>query len=350
MLPPPTPKRPQPLAAAAALVTIYLVWGSTYLAIAVVVQTLPPLLAAGVRFLVAGVLLLAWCAWRGTLWRARPTLGQWGAAAVVGGLLLLGGNGFVMLAEQRIPSGVTALLVGIVPIWIALLDALVNRHGVSKLVVFGLLAGLAGLAVLVVPASDLSAIDPLGAGMVVVASLSWAAGSLYARGDRLPSAQLVATGMEMLAGGVLMTLAGMGIGELGRLDPATFSAASLLALLYLVVIGSLVGFTVYIWLLQNLPTSTVATYAYVNPVVAVLLGWLFLREEVTIRTLIAAAVIIGAVVAMIRGRPQAETEPQPEPDRVVDDTAAAPAVHNPAVPETRAGGAPRTDPVLDRSA
>ena len=294
-----------PFAAGAGLLTIYLVWGSTYLAIAVVVETMPPLLSAGVRFLVAGALVLAWCTLRGKLRRERPTLRQWGAATVVGTLLLLGGNGMVMLAEQRIPSGVTALLIGTLPIWMALLDGIVNRRGVSRLVVAGLIGGLAGVAVLVVPGSDLGAVEPIGAALAITASLSWAIGSLYARGDRLPRGQLLSTGMEMLCGGVVLTLAGLGLGELRDLDAARFSTESLLALAYLVVVGSLIGFTVYIWLLQNVATSTVATYAYVNPVVAVILGWLVLSEPITLRTVIAAAVIIGAVAAMVRGRPQA---------------------------------------------
>ena len=301
---PATAGRPSAVSIGTALLTVYLVWGSTYLAIAIVVDTLPPLIAAGIRFLIAGGLVIGWCWWRGAFRDVRPTPTQWASATVVGALLLLGGNGMVMLAERSVPSGVTALLIGTVPIWLAVLDAVVNRRGVSRLVVFGLLAGLTGVAILVLPGSQIAAIDPLGAGMAVAASLSWAAGSLYARGAALPRSQLAATGMQMLTGGALLGLAGLAFGEARGLDAARFSTESLLALGYLVIAGSLVGFTAYIWLLQHAPTSTVATYAYVNPVVAVALGWAVLDEPITPQTLIAAAIIIGAVAAMVRGRPQ----------------------------------------------
>ena len=310
-----------PLAAAAGLVTIYLVWGSTYLAIAIVVDTMPPLLAAGIRFAFAGVLVLAWCWLRGSFREERPTLRQWGAATIVGGLLLLGGNGLVNLAELRIPSGVTALLVGTLPIWMALLDGIVNHRGVSKLVILGLVAGLAGVAILVVPGSDLAAIEPLGALMAVGASLSWAVGSIYARGDRLPRIQMLSTGMQMLTGGGLLMLVGAGTGELAGLDTTRFSRDSVIALAYLVIVGSLIGFSVYAWLLQNVATSTVATYAYVNPVVAVVLGWLFLSEPITLRTLIAAVIIVGSVAAMVRGRPH-DPVPSEEPEGVPTSAAA----------------------------
>ena len=306
-------------AAAGGLLTIYLVWGSTYLAIALVVETMPPLLSAGVRFVIAGLMVLAWCtlrgAFRGERRAERPGLREWSDATIVGVFLLLGGNGMVMLAEERIPSGVTALLVGTLPIWLALMDGIVTRRGVSRLVVFGLVAGLAGVAILVVPGSDLAAVEPIGAAMAVGASVSWAVGSLYARQGRQPHNQLVATGMQMLCGGVALVLGGVALGELTRVDPATFSRDSLLALAYLVVVGSLVGFTVYMWLLQNVATSTVGTYAFVNPVVAVLLGAIFLAEPITLRTLIAAAIIVGSVAAMVLGRPRsdvtdaAETQP-----------------------------------------
>lgn len=293
------------VAAAAGLVTLYFVWGSTYLAIALVIETMPPLLTAGVRFALAGVLVLAWCWARGSFRAERPTLRQWGSATIVGGLLLLGGNGLVNLAELRIPTGVTALLVGTLPIWMVVLDAAVTRRGVSKLVIIGLLGGIAGVAILVVPGADLSAIEPIGALMALGSSVVWAVGSLYARGARLPRTQLLSTGMQMLTGGALLAIAGAAMGEFGTLDVDRFSTESLLALAYLVVAGSLLAFSVYAWLLQNVATSTVATYAYVNPVVAVVLGWLVLAEPITLRTIVAAAIIIGSVAAMVSGRPHA---------------------------------------------
>lgn len=314
--------RPFPWRASIALLAVYVIWGSTYLAIAFVVQTMPPLLSAGIRFIVAGLIFLGWCALRGAFRQERPTLRHWAAAAIVGGLLLLGGNGLVMLAQERIPSGVAALLVGTLPIWLAVLDGVVNRQGVSRLVVAGLVAGLLGVAILVVPGANLEAVEPIGAAMVIGASLSWAVGSLYARGATLPKSRILSTGMEMFAGGLLLTLVGAAFGEVARVDFAAFSMASLVAVLYLIVFGSLVAFTAYTWLLSNVATSTVSTYAFVNPLVAVALGWLILSEPITPRTIIAGAVIIAAVVAMVYGRPHApDTEPEPSEHPVIKSAA-----------------------------
>jgi drug/metabolite transporter (DMT)-like permease len=299
-------------AVAGSLLTVYLLWGSTYMAIAIMIETLPPLVSAGVRYTIAGLLLAAILWWRGQLRGVRPSLLQWRSAAIVGTLLLLGGNGGVVLGEQYIPSGIAALLVATVPIWMALMDGLVTRRRPGWLVVGGLAAGIAGVAVLVAPAEGVEAIDPLGVGLVCVAAVSWAAGSIYARNAPLPRSPFVATAMEMLTGGVVLVIAGSLMGEWGRSDPAAFSLESILAVAYLIVFGSLVAFTAYIWLLSHTSTSTVATYAYVNPVVAVALGAVFLAEPITIRTLLASVIILAAVVAMVSGRPraiEAATEP-----------------------------------------
>lgn len=315
----PNRRRPSTAAVAVALLTVYVVWGSTYFAIAVMIETLPPLLAAGVRYGSAGVLMLGALAAHAR-WRRpsepleRPTRQHWRSAFVIGALLLLGGNGGVVLAELFIPSGVAAVLVATVPIWLAVFDSLLTRRRPSGLVIGGLVAGIIGVAVLLVPVEGIDEIDPIGIGLVVMAAISWAAGSLYARRARLPRSGLMGTGMEMLAGGLVLIAAGSLIGEIGRADVASFSLRSMVALVYLVVFGSLVAFTAYTWLLSNVAVSTVGTYAYVNPIVAVALGAVFLAEPINPRTLIATAIIIGAVVAMISGRPRTTEESGPSPE------------------------------------
>jgi drug/metabolite transporter (DMT)-like permease len=311
--------RASPAAVAFALLVVYVVWGSTYFGIAVMIQTMPPLLAAGVRYGLAGLLMLgglaAYAALRGRAGGAeRPTRAHWRSAFIVGTLLLLGGNGGVVLSELYIPSGITAVLVATVPIWLAVFDALVTRRRPSRLVVGGLLAGVIGVAVLVVPVEGLAQINPVGVLLVVGATISWAAGSLYARHAPLPRSGLLATGLEMLAGGFSLVLMGSLLGEIGRTDVAAFSAESVAAFLYLVIFGSIVAFTAYTWLLAHAPVSTVATYAYVNPIVAVALGAIFLSEPITARTLIAGAIILGAVVAMVSGRPRSVGEREPSPE------------------------------------
>jgi drug/metabolite transporter (DMT)-like permease len=280
-----------------ALAIVYVVWGSTYLAIRIAVETLPPFLMAGVRFLVAGGLLYAWSIRRGDRVRDRPGWPQWRAAAIVGAALFLGGNGGVVWAETRIASGVAALLVATLSLWMALLAWLAHGERPPRLALIGLPLGFAGTALLVGPAKT-SGIDPAGAVVCLMASLAWAAGSLYSRRAPLPARSFVSTGMQMLTGGVWMVIAGVARGELALVHPAAFSTASVVALVYLIVMGSLVAFTAYAWLLRAAPTSLVATYAYVNPVVAVALGAAVLGEPVTMRMLVAGVVILVAV-AMI---------------------------------------------------
>jgi drug/metabolite transporter (DMT)-like permease len=301
-----TPARPAPLLVGAALLTVYLVWGSTYLAIAVMIESLPPLLAAGARFLAAGLIMVAalelGARLRGRGGEGRATARQWRATALVGVALLLGGNGLVVLSELRIPSGIAAVIVASVPIWMAVLESIVTRRPPGRLAIAGLVAGLVGVAIMLVPADGVEHLDPLGVVMVCGAALSWAAGSLYARRAPLPRSGLLGTAMEMLAGGAALGLVGLLVGEAGRTDPTAFTFPSLLALAYLVVFGSIVAFTAYTWLLARVAVTTVATYAYVNPVVAVALGALLLNEPITPRTLLASGVIIAAVIAMVSGR------------------------------------------------
>lgn len=303
----------------AALGIVYVVWGSTYFAIRVAIDTLPPFLMAAARFLIAGGLLLAVAAWRGarTPDRSADRVGwaQWRAALIVGAALLGGGNGGVVWAEQRIPSGVAALLVATVALWFALLDRVFYGKRLARQAGIGLGLGLAGLALLVGPAGQ-GEIDSLGALACTLASLSWAAGSLYARGAPLPHRPIVATGMQMAAGGLVLLVLAVASGELAALRPAAFSTASLLALAYLVVFGSLVAFSAYVWLLRAAPVALVATYAYVNPVVAVLLGWALLSEPVTARMLVAGGIIVVAVALIAGAMPP---EAPPDDDALVDD-------------------------------
>lgn len=289
---------PSQLKVGAAFAAVYLIWGSTYLAIRFAIETMPPLFMAGVRYLIAGAVLYAWMRLRGTPPAARY---HWVSAAIVGGLLLLGGNGGVVWAEQRVPSGLTALMITTVPLWMALLSWFrPNGLRPSRVVAVGLLVGFAGVALLVGPGelAGGSHIDLLGATVLILAALSWAAGSLYSRHARFPHSALLATAMEMLAGGALLLLAGSVAGEWARLDLEAVSLKSTLAFIYLIVFGSLVGFSAYIWLLRVTTPARVSTYAYVNPVVAVFLGWALAGEPLTPRTGIAAAIIIGAVVLL----------------------------------------------------
>jgi drug/metabolite transporter (DMT)-like permease len=282
-----------------AFAAVYLIWGSTYLAIRFAIETIPPHLMAAARFLVAGAILYAWSRWRGA---PAPTLRNWRASAIVGGFLLLGGNGAVVWAETRVPSGLTALLVAMVPIWMLVLEMHPRLGGKRPraAVVAGLVLGLAGLALLVAPGKLAGRVDLLGAGVLVLGCLCWAFGSLHSRVADLPKSGFLAASMEMLSGGGLLLLFGLATGQAGQLSLAAISARSLVSLIYLIFFGSLIGFTAYIWLLGATTPARVSTYAYVNPVVAVLLGWGFANEPMTLRTMLAAAVIVGAVVVIIR--------------------------------------------------
>jgi drug/metabolite transporter (DMT)-like permease len=283
---------------------LYTIWGSTYLAIRLAIETLPPFLMASARFLVSGVALYSYARLRGGA--ERPTRVEWRSAAIVGGLLLLGGNGGVVWAEQRVPSGLASLIVATVPLWMVLLDwARPGGRRPSLGVSAGLLLGTAGLVVLVGPGifSGRGAVDGAGTLALLGSALAWAAGSVYSQHARLPSSPLLATGMEMLAGSVLLFAAALVAGQTS-VDVGAVSLRSWLALLYLILFGSLIGFTAYIWLLKVAPPARVSTYAYVNPVVAVLLGWAVLAEPLTPRTWAAAGIIIGAVaiITISKGR------------------------------------------------
>lgn len=289
-----------PAAIWGALALVYVVWGSTYLAIRVAVRTLPPLLMASFRFLVAGAILYAWAIRRGDR-DDRPTPAHWKSAFIIGTALLLGGNGMVVLAERTVPSGIASLLIATVPLWMVLIAWLALGERVTWREALGVAVGFGGLALLADP-GQAAGTSLTGILLLVLASASWAAGSLYARGAALPGRPLLGTAMQMLAGGVALGVAGLVRGELAQVHPEAFSLESLLGLGYLIVFGSLVGFTAYAWLLRAARTSLVATYAYVNPIVAVLLGWSVLSEEITLRTLAAGIVIVLAVALIVSAR------------------------------------------------
>jgi drug/metabolite transporter (DMT)-like permease len=279
-----------------ALGIVYVVWGSTYLAIRIMVETVPPLLGAGVRFFTAGALLLAVLAARG-----RSVVVPWrsfAAAALIGVLLPFGGNGVVTVAERHVPSGLAALLIASVPLWVVVYRVVLGRERVAGRTLAGVLVGFAGVALLVAPGGQ-HGVHLIGLVLCILAAGSWALGSFLASRLPMPSDLLVSTGWQMLVGGAAMVIVAVPAGELGQTHLGALSARSLGAFAFLVTIGSLVAFTAYAWLLQNAPISLVATYAYVNPVVAVFLGWLVLDERLTTLTAVGAAVIVAAVAFIV---------------------------------------------------
>src|SRR3954449_8413727 len=297
---------------AAALLIVYVVWGSTYLAIAVADRTLPPLLMLSARFGLAGAILYAWSAWRGDVAAARLGRREWTAATIVGGLLLFVDTGGIAWAEQRVASGLTALLVATVPLFTALLDRTFFGVRLSLGALAGIAAGLLGVALLVGQSAN---VDPVGAAVILAAALAWAGGSAYGRVAPLPQAPFLSAAMQMLCAAALLAITGTATGEVGRVHPAAISAGSAVAFLYLVVLGSIVAFTAYGWLLRSGASSVlVSTYAYVNPAVAVLLGWAFAGEAVGGRELAAGAVVVASVGMLVLARhaPQEDAEPTPE--------------------------------------
>lgn len=300
-----------------AFATIYLVWGSTYLAIRVAVETIPPFLMAGTRFTLAGALLLSFLRWRGTAW---PTARQWGINAVIGTFLLLGGNGLVVWAEQTIPSGITALLIGVGPLFIVLTEWAWpggQRPGVVTFI--ALLIGFAGVTWLAAPWEDAAQGGFNSGGMVAIlaACCFWGIGSIYSRHARHGANAFVASALQMLGGGGALLLVAALHGDFQAFDSARVTAASWRAFFYLIGMGSLVGFSTFVWLMKHAAPARVATYAYVNPIVAVFLGWLLLDEPIGPRTLGASAVIVTAVaiITMQQGKRPAAPSPAPAAER-----------------------------------
>jgi len=295
-----------------AFAAIYVLWGSTYLAIRYAIDTLPPFLMAATRFLIAGTILFAWAALNGE--RIRYALRQWPKALVIGGLLLLGGNGGVTWAEKYIATSLAALLVAAEPLWVVMLNWGFSRQRPNGKVLLGVLVGLAGVALLVsdglTSVQARSQMNIVSAIVVLFAGFCWAAGSVIANRSPIKASTSMASGMQMLAGGLLLLVVAVGVGDIKRLSFANASWLSIGAVCYLIVFGSLVAFTAYSWLLRNVTPASAATYAYVNPVVAVFLGWFLAGEPITSRMLIAAAVIIGSVVLITTyGREHTPTAP-----------------------------------------
>lgn len=292
-----------------ALLALYIVWGSTYLAIRFAVESIPPFFHAGLRFLIAGLILLTW---RKATGDPLPTRKQWASLFVVGTLLLLGGNGLVSWAEQTIPSGIAALIVGAVPMFLVIAEA-IRPGGVKPTprVIIGLLIGFFGIYLLVGP-SEFSGgmhLNPLGVIALLAAASLWATGSIYSKHADLPKSALMMTGGEMLMGSISLFLVSLLTGELKGFSFAQVTTNSWLGLAYLITIGSMIGFVSYAWLLKNAPISLVATYAYVNPLVAVFLGFLFASEDLSLRILAASIIIIGSVVFINSGsRPKVQTK------------------------------------------
>ncbi len=307
-----TPLRPAPAWQVwVGLLIVYIVWGSTYLGIRVVVETMPPLIAVGIRFLLAAAIMgVALVLLRGlsVLRVGRPELG---GAVLVGALLLGGGNGGVMLGERDVPSGIAALIVGIVPVMVLIVRRLTGE-AIDRVQALGVAGGLVGLVVLVAPLGLSGDVAPLGIAFLVASTVSWSLGSVASSRIRMPRDPFVSTFYQFLAGSACGFLMGAFAGELSGLDPSTWSDRSLLALAYLVTFGSLLGFTAFTWLLQHAPVSRVTTYAYVNPVVAVALGWAVLDEQVTLPMIVGAVLILVSVAVIVTVRrtlPPAEPEP-----------------------------------------
>ena len=280
-----------------AFASVYIVWGSTYLAIRIAIETIPPLLMAGFRFIIAGSMMYLWGRIRS---KERPTRIHWKSAAIVGLMLLLVGNGGLSWSEQLIPSGIAALIVAVSPLWFILIDWMQGGARPAAGVFIGLALGTLGIAILVDPADLVGGgeVSALGASVLLVSSVCWAFGSFYARGAKLPSSPALANGMEMLIGGVGLIFVGMIAGEMKDLHLATITTKSLLAVAYLVVFGSIIGFSSYIWLFRSTTPTRASTYAYVNPVVAVFIGWLVGGEQLPTRVVLAAVLIIAAVAAI----------------------------------------------------
>jgi len=292
-----TTPRPSRLLIVLAFAAVYLLWGSTYLAIRLAIETLPGFLMAATRFLIAGGILFTWAILNGE--KLRTSVNQWPRAFIVGGLLLLGGNGGVTWAEKHVASSLAALLVSTEPLWVVMLNWGLSRKRPNSKVLLGVLIGLAGVTLLVSDGlrrvEGNSVLSLVGGGVVILASLAWATGSVYSNRRPIKASTSMASGMQMLAGGSLLLLPALISGDFRHLSLSNTSWTSIGAFAYLLVFGSLVGFTSYSWLLNNVTPARATTYAYVNPVVAVFLGWLIASEPVTVRMLLAAGVIVGSV-------------------------------------------------------
>ncbi len=287
------------------LLILYVVWGSTYLGIAIAVDTIPPFLMAAVRFLIAGLVLLAWSVAREGRGFRAPSLREWRDSTVVGGLLLGGGMGMVAYGEQSVPSGITALIIAMMPVWVAVIGRIFLRERLPRLAIGGIVLGFVGVIILVGPSvfGGTGALEPLALAAILFSPIAWSSGSLFSsHRARLPTQPLVATGAQMVTGGLVLTVMSLASGELAGFRLEAVSTDSIIATAYLTIIGSLLAFTAYAWLLRVAPLPLIATYAYVNPIVAVILGALVLSEPIEPRTLVAGAVIVVGVAVIVSAR------------------------------------------------
>jgi drug/metabolite transporter (DMT)-like permease len=308
----------------AALSAVYFIWGSTYLVISFAIETIPPLVMAGVRTSLAGLLLITWTRLRH---EESPRLIHWRSAWIIGTLLFVAGNGGVTWAEQHVPTGFAALMIGAVPIWIVLINWLAfGGDRPNQRMAMGLGLGLCGLALLVGPADLVGGehVDSQGIMVLVIAALSWSVGSLYARQAPLPDSPLLSAGMQIFSGGIMLLLTSLVTGEWASFDPGGISLRSVVAMLYLSLFGSLVSFSAYVWLLRHTTPARATSYAYVNPVVAVILGWAFAGEPMTVRMIAATTIIVLAVVVItsLRAQPPARPHEVVQPE-VTPETSAA---------------------------
>ena len=299
-----------------AFAAVYVVWGSTYLFIKYAIETIPPFVMGAARFIIAGLLLYALARWRGG---KKATTEDWKLAAITGVLMLGMGNGAVVWSETRVPSGIVALIVSSVPIWVVLLDWLRPRGSRPRpAVFFGLALGVAGMIILIGPRAIIGQghVDGLGAGVLLIGSMSWAVGTLITRHTKRSGSPQVISALQMMAASAAMLAISIITGELRDFTPSAVSAKSVLSFIYLITFGSIIGYTAYVYLLSAVSATKAATYAYVNPVIAVLLGWAFANEPIAMRTGIAAAVILAgvALITTAQGRGQATGE-HPIPSR-----------------------------------
>lgn len=286
-----------------ALASVYLIWGSTYLAIRFAIESIPPFTMAGTRFLMAGICLFALSKGTGA---PNPTAKQWRSAALIGFLMLVCGNGAVCWAEKTVPSGLASLLIATVPLWAVVLTALLPSGSLPRpRVVIGILFGLLGVGILVNPlqSAQSSAIAPSGAAALLFAAAAWAAGSVFSKRVSLPASPTLSTALQMLTGGTVLVCIGAMSGEWSHIHLSAITLKSLLSVAYLMVFGSLIGFTAFVWLLRNTSAVVATSYAYVNPLVAVLLGWAWNHETPSPSTATAGALVIAAVVLITTGRP-----------------------------------------------
>lgn len=322
---------------------IYVVWGSTYFGIAIAIESMPPFLMAAIRFVIAGLILVAWDVLRHPEARRLPTRREILDSLIVGGLLLGVANGFVTAGEKTVPSGIAAIIVATIPLWFALLGWLYFRQRLPRLVTAAIALGFVGTALLVAPTGEgANQFDALGIIILFCAPIAWAHGSLYsARRAKLPPSPLTASGFQMLAGALVCFVEALVTGEPASFRPEAITTESIVAVVYLVIFGSMVAFTSYAWLLKNAPLSLVGTYAYVNPVVAIGLGTLFLGESLSVRTIVASAIIVAAVAIIVTARSRlAATDPDVV-DASIEPGAAAPTVSGgvrPAIPPRAPSG------------